>query len=96
LTERTETTLLKTRLDKMQMAKLFNSQSLVALYRKVVRSDFVRLILQYPMILMRHSPEVYLPEQRRRHKTAILDLDEASVSRLSKLPQIHRDPSTEC
>jgi len=27
LTERTETTLLKTRLDKMQMAKLFNSQS---------------------------------------------------------------------
>ncbi len=38
------------------------------------------------------SPEIYLPEQRRRHKIANLDLDEASVSRLSKLSQIHRDP----
>ena len=35
LTERTETTLLKTRLDKMQMAKLFNSQSSVNLQYSV-------------------------------------------------------------
>ncbi|MBK5929486.1 type II toxin-antitoxin system VapC family toxin [Halochromatium salexigens] len=38
------------------------------------------------------SPEVYLPEQRRRHRLASLPLDEPSVARLTSLPDLHRDP----
>ena len=34
----------------------------------------------------------YLPVQRERHQIASLHLDEASVSQISKLPQLHRDP----
>jgi PIN domain nuclease of toxin-antitoxin system len=38
------------------------------------------------------SPEVYLPEQRRRHGIASLSVDEESVAYLSGLPALHRDP----
>ena len=37
-------------------------------------------------------PEVYLPEQRRRHRIKSLPLDENSVARLGALPSLHRDP----
>ena len=37
-------------------------------------------------------PEVYLLEQREKHLIMSLSLDEASVCKLSILPQIHRDP----
>ena len=37
-------------------------------------------------------PEKYLPRQRKRHFIANLDLDEASIMHLPKLPNIHRDP----
>ena len=38
------------------------------------------------------SPELYVPEMRRRHVIANLDLDEGSVKRLSSLPMLHKDP----
>ena len=38
------------------------------------------------------SPEIYLPKQRDRHQIANLDLDECSVTQLTKLPLLHRDP----
>lgn len=38
------------------------------------------------------NPEVYLPRQRQRHGIATLDLDEASIRHLVKLPPLHRDP----
>lgn len=38
------------------------------------------------------SPELYLPEQRRRHRIDTLPLDEPSVARLAGLPDLHRDP----
>jgi PIN domain nuclease of toxin-antitoxin system len=36
--------------------------------------------------------EVYLPDQRRRHRIKSLPLDETSVTRLGALPSLHRDP----
>lgn len=38
------------------------------------------------------SPELYVPLQRRRHLVYSLDVDEASVAELVKLPAHHRDP----
>jgi len=38
------------------------------------------------------SPEIYLPDQRRRHGIETLPLDEPSVARLAGLPDLHRDP----
>ncbi|KAA6183061.1 type II toxin-antitoxin system VapC family toxin [Thiohalocapsa marina] len=37
------------------------------------------------------APETWLPRQRQRHGIATLDLDEASVRHLAKLPPLHRD-----
>ena len=37
-------------------------------------------------------PETYLPLQRDRHGTASLPLEEADVTRLADLPELHRDP----
>lgn len=38
------------------------------------------------------SPEVYIPQQRERHRIESLALDEASVRNLGRLPALHRDP----
>lgn len=38
------------------------------------------------------TPEIYLPLQREKHSIASLPLDEASIVKLARLPQIHRDP----
>lgn len=38
------------------------------------------------------SPNVYLPAQRKLHRISSLSLDESSVTQLSKLPSVHRDP----
>ena len=38
------------------------------------------------------QPGTYLPEQRDRHQIASLPLDEQSVTQLSYLPALHRDP----
>jgi PIN domain nuclease of toxin-antitoxin system len=59
--------------------------SVVSLWEAVIKYQLGRLPLPQP-------PDSYLPTQRQRHQIASLPLDEASVSELAHLPQIHRDP----
>ena len=59
--------------------------SVVSIWEAIVKYQLGKLPLPYP-------PETYLPQQRKRHLIATLDLDEASVSHLPTLPRIHRDP----
>ena len=59
--------------------------SVVSLWETIVKYKIGKLSLPQP-------PEIYLPTQRRRHQIASIDLDEASVSHLASLPNIHRDP----
>ncbi len=59
--------------------------SVVSLWETIVKYQLGKLPLPQP-------PESYLPTQRIRHQISSLDIDEASVSHLAKLPNIHRDP----
>ncbi len=59
--------------------------SVVSLWEAIVKYQLGKLPLPHP-------PADYLPKQRERHQIASLPLDEASVSQLSNLPPIHRDP----
>ena len=38
------------------------------------------------------SPEVYLPQQRKKHLIKSLIIDEDSIGQLINLPSLHRDP----
>ncbi|NMF56547.1 type II toxin-antitoxin system VapC family toxin [Pseudanabaena yagii] len=38
------------------------------------------------------SPATYLPRQRIRHQIDSLQIDEASITQLIRLPPLHRDP----
>src|ERR1044071_7985284 len=59
--------------------------SVVSVWEAIIKHQLGRLPLPQP-------PETYLPEQRRRHLIASLDVDEESVTRLAGLPLLHRDP----
>jgi len=59
--------------------------SVVSLWEAIVKYRLGRLPLPQP-------PDTYLPIQRQKHQIASLSLDEASVSQLADLPQIHSDP----
>ena len=59
--------------------------SVVSIWEVIVKHQIGKLPLPQP-------PDVYLPEQRRRHQIRNLDLDEASILQLIKLPAVHRDP----
>ena len=59
--------------------------SVVSLWEIIVKFQLGKLPLPQP-------PENYIPLQRQRHAISSLPLDEASVTRLAKLPSIHRDP----
>jgi len=59
--------------------------SVVSVWEAIVKYQLGKLPLPEP-------PESYLPIQRERHQIASLTLDETSVSYLTKLPPIHRDP----
>ena len=59
--------------------------SVISLWESIVKHKLGKLPLPKP-------PETYLPEQRDRHRVSSLDLDEASVANLARLPPIHRDP----
>jgi len=59
--------------------------SVVSLWEAIVKYQLDKLPLPTP-------PETYLPVQRKKHQIESLDLDESSVSHLSTLPPIHRDP----
>jgi PIN domain nuclease of toxin-antitoxin system len=38
------------------------------------------------------SPEIYLPQERRKHLIKMLTVNENSIARLIGLPLIHKDP----
>ena len=59
--------------------------SVVSVWEAIIKSQLGKLPLPGP-------PEVYLPEQRRRHAIAGLPVDEGDLVELAKLPPLHRDP----
>jgi PIN domain nuclease of toxin-antitoxin system len=59
--------------------------SVVSLWEIIVKHRLDKLSLPKP-------PATYIPIQRARHQIMNLDLDEASVVQLAKLPSLHRDP----
>ena len=59
--------------------------SVVSIWEVIIKHGLGKLPLPEP-------PEIYLPKQRRLHLIESLPLDEASVTQLSKLPPLHRDP----
>lgn len=59
--------------------------SVVSLWEVIIKYQLGKLPLSV-------SPEVYVPLQRRHHLVYSLDVDEASVAELVKLPALHRDP----
>ena len=59
--------------------------SVVSIWEVIIKHGLGKLSLPEP-------PEVYLPRQRRLHLIQSLPVDEDSVSQLSKLPLLHRDP----
>lgn len=59
--------------------------SVVSLWEVIIKHQLGKLPLPA-------SPEVYVPLQRQRHLLYSLNVDEASVAELVKLPTLHRDP----
>ena len=59
--------------------------SVITIWEAVTKYQLGKLPLPHP-------PHVYLPEQRRLHQIASLDVDEGSVAQLGKLPSLHRNP----
>jgi len=59
--------------------------SVVSLWETIIKFQLGKLPLPEP-------PEIYLPKQRERHLISSLELNESSVSRLTELPLLHRDP----
>lgn len=59
--------------------------SVVSVWETMVKYQLGKLPLP-------QSPEVYIPQQRRRHQLESLPLDEDSVTNLTRLPALHKDP----
>lgn len=59
--------------------------SVVSLWEIIVKYQLGKLPLP-------HSPEIYIPQQRKRHGITSMILTEEDISELMKLPSIHRDP----
>jgi len=59
--------------------------SVVSLWEAITKNQIGKLPLPNPA-------ETFLPEQREQHLISSLVLDEASISQLAKLPNVHRDP----
>jgi PIN domain nuclease of toxin-antitoxin system len=59
--------------------------SVVSLWEIITKSQIGKLALP-------EAAENYIPAQRERHQIECLNLDEASVTHLAKLPAFHRDP----
>ena len=60
--------------------------SVVSVWEAIIKYQLGKLPLP-------SSPDVYLLQQRRRHLIRSLNVNEASVAELVKLPAHHRDPS---
>lgn len=59
--------------------------SVVSLWEALIKHQIGKLTFSHP-------PQLYLSEQRERHRITSMPLDEASVAHLASLPPIHRDP----
>ncbi len=59
--------------------------SVISIWEVIVKHQLRRLPLPRP-------PEIYVPQQRQRHRIASLPLDEESVAKLAELPSLHKDP----
>jgi len=59
--------------------------SVVSVWQIMVKHQIGKLAIPHP-------PDTYVLGQRQQHQIASLPLDEASVTRLAKLPLLHRDP----
>ena len=59
--------------------------SVISLWEVIIKYQLGKMPLP-------QSPEIYLPTQRQRHQIRNLDVDEASVRQLIKLPPLHNDP----
>jgi PIN domain nuclease of toxin-antitoxin system len=59
--------------------------SVVSTWEAIVKYQLSKLPLP-------ESPEIYFPKHCDRHQILNLDLDQASVTQLAKLPSLHRDP----
>lgn len=59
--------------------------SVISLWEVIIKYKLGKLPLP-------KAPEIYLPEQRKRHKISNLIVDENSVIKLAQLPLIHNDP----
>ena len=59
--------------------------SVISIWETIIKYQLGKLLLP-------EAPEIYLPKQRERHFISSLELDEASVSRLTEIPSLHRDP----
>jgi PIN domain nuclease of toxin-antitoxin system len=59
--------------------------SVVSIWESVIKYQVGKL--NFP-----GSPEIYLPQERRKHLIKTLTVDENSIARLIRLPLIHKDP----
>jgi PIN domain nuclease of toxin-antitoxin system len=56
--------------------------------------SFWEIILKHQLgkLPLLQAPEIYIPAQRQRHAISSIDVDEASIKQLVKLPPLHNDP----
>jgi PIN domain nuclease of toxin-antitoxin system len=59
--------------------------SVVSLWEAAIKYNLSKLPLP-------QSPEIYIPNERRRHQIKSLALHENAVKELVNLPNLHRDP----
>ena len=59
--------------------------SVISVWEVIVKYQLGKLFLP-------QSPDLYLLQQRQKHRIETLSLDEDSVANLGKLPFLHRDP----
>jgi PIN domain nuclease of toxin-antitoxin system len=59
--------------------------SIASLWEAVIKDQLGKLPLPRPAHL-------YIPEERRLHQIASLDISEAAIARLAELPNHHKDP----
>ena len=63
-----------------------------AVYLSVVSSWEISIKHSLGKLPLPQSPDIFVPLQRQRHGIDILNLDEAAVGLLAKLPAHHKDP----
>ena len=80
----------KNRLDKGLLAEIDNLNnevflSVASLWECIIKYKLGKL--DFP-----ESPEIYLPNKRKKHLIKSLSIDENSIKYLTNLPLLHKDP----